>query len=150
LLWGKFIFSTTMMLGFALVLTVFSDLMLHMPPGIILLHSATTLVLAVGLSGMSVGLGAVLVDFRETNPSKIASGFGGTLNSILGLLFLLVTFALMSGPWHLMMAFDSNTKVSVGGGIWILSGAAVGLGVGLAALVVPLHLGIRSIRMREF
>ena len=54
------------------------DLMLGMRWLIIILHALTVVVLVIGLSGLSVGLGALLADFRETNPSKIASGFGGT------------------------------------------------------------------------
>ncbi len=150
LLWGKFTFSTTMTLGFAIVLTLFSDLMLRMPWLITLLHAVTVLVLVLGLSGLSVGLGALLAEFRETNPSKIASGFGGTLNSIVGLLFLLVTFALISGPWHVMMMLDSATRLTAIG--WSMIGAGVGAGlvVGAIALVVPLRVGIQSIRRREF
>jgi ABC-2 type transport system permease protein len=150
LLWGKFLFSTTMALGFAEVLTLFSDLMLRMPATIVSLHAVTVLLLAVGLSGMSVGLGAALADFRETNPSKIASGFGGTLNSIIGLLFLLGTFAVVSGPWHLAKTFDSSTELTPRGLAVIFAGVVGGLVIGLIALILPLRLGIRSIRGREF
>jgi ABC-2 type transport system permease protein len=58
-------------------------------------------VLAVGLSGLSVGLGAIVPNFHETDPSRIAVGFGGTLNLIIGLLYLLVVLGLMAGPYHL-------------------------------------------------
>jgi ABC-2 type transport system permease protein len=150
LLWGKFAFSATMTLGFAEVLTLFSDLMLRMPWLIIELHLLTVLVLVIGLSGLSVGLGALLADFRETNPSKIASGFGGTLNSIVGLLFLLLTFALISGPWHVLMMVDTSTGLTRGGWLVLGLGVLAGLVVGVFALVVPLRMGINSIRKREF
>jgi ABC-2 type transport system permease protein len=150
LLWGKFAFSTMMTLGFAEALALFSDLMLGVPWLIAALHGLTVLVLAFGLSGLSVGLGALLADFRETNPSKIASGFGGTLNSIIGLLFLLATFGLISGPWHALMMLDNATAVDVQGWVGIGLGVLAGLVVGVAALVVPLRLGIQSIRRREF
>ena len=69
-----------------------------------LLHVLTTAVLALGLSGLSVGLGACLPNFRETDPSRIVSGFGGTMNLLVSLVFLLVVLALMAGPWHLQAA----------------------------------------------
>ncbi len=150
LLWGKFVFSTTMTLGFAMALTLFSDVMLRVPWLITALHGLTVLVLAFGLSGLSVGLGSLLADFRETNPSKIASGFGGTLNSIIGLLFLLATFSLISGPWHVFMMLDNTVAIGVTGWVEMGLGVLAGLGVGAAALVVPLRLGIQSIRRREF
>jgi ABC-2 type transport system permease protein len=150
LLWGKFFFSAAMTVGFAEVLALFSDLMLRMPATIVLLHAVTVLLLAIGLSGMSVGLGAALADFRETNPSKIASGFGGTLNSIVGLLYLLAIFAVVSGPWHLAMMFDSATELTPAGVATVGAGVLTGLVIGFIALIWPLRLGIHTIRRREF
>jgi ABC-2 type transport system permease protein len=121
-----------------------------MPLAIILFHSVTVLILAVGLSGLSVGLGALLADFRETNPSKIASGYGGTLNSIVGLLFLLTTFALVSGPWHLAMMFDRATELSFGHVVTISVGVIAGVIIGAIAFIAPLLMGIQRIRREEF
>ena len=39
-------------------------------------------------------------NFRETDPSKIAVGFGGTLNLVAGLLFLLGDPGADGRPWH--------------------------------------------------
>ena len=89
LLWGKFALSATWSLLIAEFLVIFSDLMLAIDPILIGIHSLTVVVLALGLSGLSVGLGAWMPNFRESDPSKIAVGFGGTLNLIAGLLFLL-------------------------------------------------------------
>src|SRR5205814_1895156 len=94
----------TMTLGIAEALTFLSDLMLGMPWQAVALHALTVLVLAAGLSGLSVGVGACMPNFRETDPSKIAVGFGGTLNLVAGLAFLLAALLLMAGPWHLLAA----------------------------------------------
>jgi ABC-2 type transport system permease protein len=150
LLWGKFAFSATMMLGFAEVLTIFSDLMLGVPWLLAIVHPLTMLVLVLGLSAMSVGLGALLADFRETNPAKIASGFGGTLNSIIGLLFLLIAFTLISGPSHAWLMLDRHDDLSWFAWSTILIALTVGLAIGLTGLILPLRLGLQSIRRREF
>ena len=91
LLWGKFAFATTMTLTIAEALAILSDLMLGMPWTAMGVHALAVFVLAGGLSGLSVGLGAWLPNFRESDPSKIAVGFGGTLNLVVGLVFLLMT-----------------------------------------------------------
>src|SRR5205823_3892492 len=57
LLWGKFAFSATGALVIAEFLVVLSDVMLEMPVLAVLLHALTVAVLAIGLSGLSVGLG---------------------------------------------------------------------------------------------
>ncbi len=151
LLRGKFVFSTVGGLVLAVPLMLLSDVMLEMPWGIVVLHLVTVAVLTVGLSGLAVGLGACLPNFREGDPSKIAAGFGGTLNLVVGLLFLLTVLALLAGPWHVFMAFggpDSEAHplmLPV-----VLLGAAAGLVVGAAAVLMPLRAGTQALRKMEF
>jgi ABC-2 type transport system permease protein len=111
----------------------------------------TVAVLAVGLSGLSVGIGAWMPNFRETDPSKIAVGFGGTLNLIASLLFLIVVIGLMAAPWHAFVALNGgitweDQRVLVG----LTLGALAGIALGVAAVVVPLRLGARTFRQMEF
>ena len=92
--------------------------MLGILPGIIL-HVVTVVVLALGLSGLSVGLGG-LPNFRETDPSKIAVGFGGTLNLILELILLVLVVGLdrrtMNFPTPTTRAKSSSRSRSRNGG----------------------------------
>jgi ABC-2 type transport system permease protein len=150
LLWGKFAFAATGGVVAATGLVLLSDLMLEMPSDLVLLHVATAAVLAVGLSGLSVGLGACLANFRETDPSKIAVGFGGTLNLVAGLLFLLVTLVLMAGPWHLLMALGPAGRRPPM--LWLVAGpgAVLGLILGAAVVFLPLRAGIRALHRMEF
>jgi ABC-2 type transport system permease protein len=157
LLWGKFAFSATWSLLIAEFLVVFSDLMLGMPAWIVGLHALTVLVLALGLSGLSVGLGAWMPSFKESDPSKIAVGFGGTVNLVVGLLYLVLILVLMSVPLHLHYAAldlgpDSRmeydlARITVW---WLRIGLALGLALGAAAVVLPLRLGTRALRRMEF
>jgi ABC-2 type transport system permease protein len=151
LLWGKFAFSATGALVSAELLVLLSDLSLRMPREVVALHALTVAVLAVGLSGLSVGLGAWLPNFRETDPSKIAVGFGGTLNLVASLLFLVLVLGLMAAPSHVVGALgemkDMDTD-SING--WLAAGVVAGVGVGVAAVVLPLRLGIRTLRAMEF
>src|SRR5205823_13058241 len=96
LLKGKFIFAASGALVVSEVLMTAGDMMLGMPILVTLLHIVTVAVLAFGLSGLSVGLGAMMPNFKETDPSKITVGVGGTINLIAGLLFLLLVVGLMA------------------------------------------------------
>jgi ABC-2 type transport system permease protein len=153
LLWGKFAFSMTGGWLIAAALVLLSDLMLLMPVTAILLHLLTVTVLAAGLSGLSVGLGACMPNFRETDPSKIAAGFGGTLNLVAGLLFLLLVIALMAVPWHvatwLTLADREVLSQHVMGGL-VAVGLVLGLTFGVAGVFLPLRAGIRALRNMEF
>src|SRR6185312_448640 len=85
ILWGKFAFASGISLVATEVLVVLSDWMLQIGTGMILLHMGMVAILCLGLSGISVGLGARLPDLKESDPSKIAAGFGGTLNLLVSL-----------------------------------------------------------------
>jgi ABC-2 type transport system permease protein len=145
LLWGKFAFSTTGSVLLAGGLVVLSDVMLEMPGEAMLLHFLTIAALAAGLSGLSVGLGAWLPNFRETDPSKIAVGFGGTMNLVAGLGLVVLTVSLTTLPYHVQ-------KVSEGEVSWRLIALLAALGGALCAtaVVVPLRLGARALREMEF
>jgi ABC-2 type transport system permease protein len=151
LLWGKFAFATTGGVAAAVALVLLSDLMLDMPADAIGLHAATVTVLAAGLSGLSVGLGACMPNFRETDPSKIAVGFGGTLNLVAGLLYLLLVLGLMAAPWHLQMALPGSLE-NRPPWLWVFTAPPflLGLAAGLAGVVGPLHAGIRALERMEF
>jgi ABC-2 type transport system permease protein len=152
LLWGKFAFSMTGGCIIAGGLVLGSDLMLHMPIQPILLHLLTVAVLSGGLSGLSVGLGACMPNFRESDPSKIAAGFGGTLNLVAGLLFLLVILGLMAAPWHAEMALSevpAISALSLGQGIAGM-GMVLGLAVGVVSPVWAMRAGIRALQEMEF
>jgi ABC-2 type transport system permease protein len=149
LLWGKFFFSAAGSLAFAEALVLLSDLSLGMPWTATALHALTAAVAAAGLSGLSVGLGACMPNFRETDPSKIASGFGGTMNLLAGTLFLLVVLAVTAAPWHVQMAFRAEELTEPPPWLTAL-GAAAGVAVGAVAVAVPLRLGVTALRRMEF
>jgi ABC-2 type transport system permease protein len=151
LLWGKLAFSAMGAVVIAEFLVVSSDLLLAMDGFVMGLHALTVVVLAVGLSGLSVGLGAIMPNFRETDPSKIAVGFGGTLNLVTGLLFLLVVIGVMAAPYHLYAAAGPEVEVNVPAVRWWLTvGVVVGVILGVVAVAVPVRLGIRALRRMEF
>jgi ABC-2 type transport system permease protein len=162
LLWGKFAFSTTMVLTIAGVLVLLSDLMLGMPAGVVLMHLLAVAVIAMGLSGLSVGLGAWMPNFRETDPSKIAVGFGGTLNLVAGLFFLVITLVLMVLPWHVFTGVAASSLIFRGKDptlaltleplqiAVIVAGVVVGLAVGVVAVLIPLRMGARALQRMEF
>lgn len=145
---GKFVFAAAGALVVGSGLIVASDLLLGLP-GALVVHLPAIVVLALGLSGMSVGLGAMVPNFRESDPSKIAVGAGGTLNLIAGLLFLLTTIALMAGPYHLI-AGTNDGAIPDGLGKWILLGCAAGVAGSVVMTVLPLRGGERVLRRTEF
>lgn len=70
------------------LLTVISCVTLDMPWERTLFFLMAILLLTTGLNSLALGLGALFPDFREQNPAKIVSGFGGTLCLIASFIYI--------------------------------------------------------------
>jgi ABC-2 type transport system permease protein len=151
LLIGKFVFSSMGCLFVGGFLIFFSNLMLGMSWLIIAVHLLTIGLLALGFSGLSVGLGACMPNFRETDPSKIAVGFGGTVNLMASLLLLIVMIGVIAAPMQLVHGRTPDVAVPLGRVPWFVwIGLCAGVVVGITAIWLPMRAGIRNLRALEF
>ena len=164
-LWGKLLFACGGSLLPCAVLIFLSDVMLGIvqnAPDVALIHQLTCWTLCVGLSAIAVGLGARLPDLRQSSPSRIAAGFGGTLNLVLSAFFIAATVLLTAVPCHFMLEARQSTGGDVVAGGWlsrtfglgtpgaVVLGVAAMLTLGLLATVLSLRSGIRAFRRLEF
>jgi ABC-2 type transport system permease protein len=155
ILWGKFAFATGISLVATEALVVLSDLMLRMAPGMIALHVGMVAVLCLGLSGISVGLGARLPDLKESDPSKIAAGFGGTLNLLVSLVFIFTIVTALALPCHLYYVGQDATEFSSvvlsedRFRFWLTVAILASLVLGAIGTVVPLRIGIKAFQKME-
>lgn len=147
---GKFAFALTGTLVVAEALILVSDVLLGVPWEGVLLHAAAVAVIAVGLSALNVGLGAYLPTFKETDPSKIVVGFGGTVNMVTGLAFLVCVIGTMVVPFHVAALAKGASGGAAAINPWVYAGIPVGLLLGAAATVLPLRAGARALRNMEF
>ncbi|WP_422931117.1 putative ABC transporter permease subunit [Singulisphaera sp. PoT] len=156
ILWGKFAFASGISLVSSEILVVLSDLMLRMSSAMIALHMGMVAVLCLGLSGISVGLGARLPNLKESDPSKIAAGFGGTLNLLVSLIFIFSIVTAMALPCHLYFAgqdatvFASVVLTESNFRYWMTVAIIVSLIVGAIGTIVPLRIGIKAFKNMEF
>jgi ABC-2 type transport system permease protein len=156
ILWGKFAFSTGISLVATELLVVMSDLMLRMAPAMIAMHMGMVAVLCLGLSGISVGLGARLPNLKESDPSKIAAGFGGTLNLLVSLVFIFLIVTAMALPCHLYFAGQDASAFSTivlseeRFHFWLAIAILGSLVVGVVGTIVPLRIGIKAFQKMEF
>ena len=159
IVWSKFLFSFGGSLLPCCGLVLLSNAMLGIPAAATVLQLFTCVVLCLGLSGIAVGLGARMPDFRELSAAKIASGFGGTLCLVVSSLFIMVVVIVAAVPTHfallasLFSSFSGRAAsglVGWAGGPWGWAAAAATVGLlGLLATFVPLRLGLRAFRRLE-
>lgn len=158
IVWSKFLFSLGCLTGPCCLLVYFSDWKLEVPWLVVGNHQLTCVILCFGLSGIAVGLGARLPNLREQAPSRIAAGFGGTLNLVVSTLYILVVMVLMTLPCHIDLATQATRGTTMVGEFsriagwlkpWMITGAVASLLLGGLATAVPLRIGIRAFRRLE-
>lgn len=157
ILWGKFAFAAGISLFATETLVVLSDWMLSVGPTMMLAHVIMAAILCLGLSGISVGLGARLPNLREEDPSKIASGFGGTLNLLVSLIFIVMVVAALAFPSQLYLARVEPNDLPYVQSIaterfrwWVVASIGASLVVGAIATIVPLRMGIKAFKAMEY
>lgn len=89
----KFLFALTVTGLSGVGVMALAVTMLDLPPAWARLNVMLCFAVCVGLSGLSVGLGARFPVLGQRNPARIASGFGGTLNLIASMLFVATLMA---------------------------------------------------------
>ena len=154
ILWGKFLFAAGGSLLPCSGLVLVSDVMLNVSPLVVIVHQAICLLLCVGLSGMAVGLGAMMPNFREQSPSKIAAGFGGTLNLVLSALYIMAIVLLTALPCHFyLLSYGSEMppRMLQSGFLKLWLGLGLGGSLVLAILVtvLPMRSGLKAFRQLE-
>jgi len=158
-LWSKFVFAVGGSIVPCSLLILLSDRMLGISPMILAIHQLTCVLLCFGLAGIAVGLGAKMPNFRETSPSRIAAGFGGTLTLVLSTLYIVAVVVLTALPSHFYLGtwydpvipfLSSRFNVEFWVRFWFFAGLGGSVLLGLIATLVPLWLGLRAFRKLEF
>jgi ABC-2 type transport system permease protein len=136
----KFWLSTVTSLIVTIGLITLSCYMLRMPFGRTLYFVGTVTVMTLTLTGLAVGLGALYPNFKEENPSKIVSGFGGTFCLVLSFLYILTSVIVLafSAPWGGQRA-DLRGATCTG----------VFLFISLVLGYLPMRFGLRRVRTVE-
>ncbi len=154
ILWGKFLFAACGSWAPSAGLVLLSDTMLEVELIVVLIHQMICLLLCVGLAGMAVGLGAMMPNFREQSPSKIAAGFGGTLNLVLSALYIMLVVLMTALPCHFYL-LGKQTELNTSLGtlkqmeMWLALGVGASLVLGVLVTIVPMRGGLRAFRQIE-
>jgi len=147
ILFGKLALSFTCSLLISESLIGLSSVMLKTPATLAILHSVALFGICLGLSGLAVGLGAIYPNFQEDNPSKIVSGFGGTLNLVMSLIFVLVVLGAQAIP---CFYYFGRWALSGDQFRWIIVGSMTAIAIiSLLACLVPMSMGLRAIKRLE-
>jgi ABC-2 type transport system permease protein len=139
----KFTFSCLGAMTITVSLMTVSSIMLRLPWARIGFFDLAIALPSAGLCGLAVGLGALFPNLKEDNPSKIVSGFGGTLCLVISFIYIVLYVTLIAIP-----GLRETMRIP-----FILPDSAallLALLFSVALLVVPLFLALRRVKNLEF
>jgi ABC-2 type transport system permease protein len=140
---AKFWLATCTSLVMTLALVILSNLLLKLEWDRVLFFSAVIVVMAFTLNGLATGLGVLYPNFKETNPSKIVSGFGGTFCFVLSFLYIL-------GSVLVLAAGSAESRTHAPSQFLALVSIFGFIGFSLVLGWLPFKLGLRQLRQFEF
>ncbi|HDN95164.1 MAG TPA: hypothetical protein ENG76_03675 [Nitrospirae bacterium] len=147
LLMQKFWLNSIASICVSLPLIMISNYMLDVSSQMMSLSLLVVILMCFSLTALCIGLGAIFPNFKEDNPARIVSGFGGTLALVLCLLYIVVNVAAMALPFHLFITqrisevFFERLVVWTGIFVFALSAATVSLSI---------YLGNRALKKMEW
>jgi ABC-2 type transport system permease protein len=136
--WASFITSAVI----TVALMAVSATMLHFTWQRTAFFAVTTLMMSCAMSGLAAGLGALFPDFKEENPSKIVSTFGGTLCLVISFVFNTLIVALLAVP-EVFAATGHPLPLAR----WLAP--LVAFAISLAVAVIPMSLALRRVKSLE-
>ncbi len=139
----KFGLSCVASMSVTVSLMISSSLMLHLPWSGVLFFAGAIATMSLTLCGLAVGLGALFPNLKEENPSKIVSGYGGTLCLIISFIYISFFVALLAIP-----GLRRVMPIT----FFLPNALALGLAALISACVatVPMLLAMRCVKNLEF
>ena len=143
LLWCKYLIYFVPFMFFTQMLVYFSNRILEVPSFFIQLSMANIFAVSVALTGLAIGIGALMPNFRTDHPSKIAVGPGGVLYMLLSFLYLGIMLMIQIRPvWYHVIQRPEQ--------IWGIAYAGAAILLTLIVAILPMELGARRLANREY
>ena len=149
LLWSKYWIGTVPLLVIALVITVFTNIILHATPFMMTLSVTTMILLTFAISALALGFGTLYPQFETENAAQIPTSFGGLVFMMTAIVLVAAVIMLEAMPvYGYMNAAFRGESVQITTSM-MLAFAGVLL-LCITATVVPLKISLRKMEEFEF
>jgi ABC-2 type transport system permease protein len=125
-----------------------TNVMLKTNLSLLLISCGLAAVISAGLVGLSIGLGSIYPNFGEDNSAKIVSGFGGTLNFIVALVYVIFTIGSFAAPLFSYEVYHTMSEQTFY--LVITMSWAINIAITIIIGVVPMILGYRQLENMEY
>lgn len=149
LMWSKYWIGTIPLLVLALIITVFTNIILQATAFMMVVGISTIILLTFAIGALALGFGALFPQFETENAAQIPTSFGG-------LVFMMTTVALVGAVIVLeaIPVYGYLSTVYGGGEVHVnlrmIASFAGVIALCIAATVIPLRVGLRRMEQFEF
>jgi ABC-2 type transport system permease protein len=150
MLWSKYWIGTVPLLVLALIITVFTNWLLHASAFMMTVAVVTILLYTLAACALALSFGALYPQFGAENAAQIPTGFGGLVYMMTSLCLLALIIVIEAVPVTEYLRDQRYAQQPAGiTSDLVLAGLTV-IGVCAAATIIPLRLGLRRIEMMEW
>ena len=149
LLWSKYWVGTIPLLVLALIIIMFTNVLLKASPFMMIVSIGTITLLTMAISALALGFGALYPQFETENAAQIPTSFGGLVFMMTTTALLALVTVIEAQPVSVYLAAEFQADPVHVTPIMILAFAGVVV-ICVAATVIPLRLGLKRMEQFEF
>ena len=149
-MWTKFFIYAPPLIIVAEILIVLSNWILNVTPFMMAISTVTIFFIVLGIVGLGVGLGGVYPRFEAENIVAVATGFGGLIFMILSAIYVALIVTLEAWPVYVIFMTMLRGQPPSTWKLFLIGLCALGIiAANIAAVFVPMRLGLEGLRARE-
>jgi ABC-2 type transport system permease protein len=150
MLWSKYWIGTVPLLILALMITVFTNWLLHASAFMMVVAVGTIVLYTLAASSLALSFGALYPQFGSENAAQIPTSFGGLVYMMSTLSLLTAIIMIEATPVMAYLRMDQY-----GGQLRVIlpelvAAAVLVIGICVTATTVPLRMALRRIEMMEW
>jgi ABC-2 type transport system permease protein len=150
MLWSKYWIGTLPLLLLALIITVFTNWLLHASTFMMTVAVVTIVLYTFAAGALALSVGALYPQFGTENAAQIPTSFGGLVYMMSSLCLLAVIIMIEAVPVTSYLRDQRYSQQPVGVTPELIFAAIAVIVVCAAATVIPLRAGLRRIEMMEW
>jgi ABC-2 type transport system permease protein len=150
MLWSKYWMGTLPLLVLALVITIFTNWLLHASVFMMGVAVGTIVFYTLAASALALSFGALYPQFGTENAAQIPTSFGGLVYMMSSLSLLAAIIMVEAGPVTDQLRVERFSHPSSSTTAQLMFTGAIVAGTCIAATILPLRMALRTIERMEW
>jgi ABC-2 type transport system permease protein len=149
MMWSKYWIGTLPLMVLAMVITIFTNILLQATPFMMAVGVGTIFFLTLAISSMALGFGALFPQFETENAAQIPTSFGGLIFMMSTVALLGIVIVIEALPiYGYLQAIFNEAPVKIDATMVLAFGLVIAICV--AATVIPIKVGLKKMESFDF